>query len=102
MIAPPACHSPFTPAPRFSKKFAHRRAPRWPSFNRHPTDKHWLVGGQQGPFPQEVIDRIDQIYRQRWQTLLSVDQMVELLLSGVFKMIINCCCDDRLAELWIN
>ncbi|EFX81190.1 hypothetical protein DAPPUDRAFT_50373 [Daphnia pulex] len=78
VIAPPACHSPFTPAPQFARKFAGRRAPRWPSFNRHPgLDKHWLVRqAPQGPLPKEIIDQVDHIFRQRWRTLLSVDQMI--------------------------
>ncbi|XP_046451107.1 N-acetylglucosamine-6-sulfatase-like [Daphnia pulex] len=78
VIAPPACHSPFTPAPQFARKFSGRRAPRWPSFNRHPgLDKHWLVRqAPQGPLPKEIIDQVDHIFRQRWRTLLSVDQMI--------------------------
>lgn len=85
MIAPPACHSPFTPAEPFAKAFADRRAPRWPSFNRHPAaDKHWLVRqSPTGPLPAEIVDRIDHVYRQRWRTLLSVDQMVLILLDSL-------------------
>ncbi|XP_032784584.2 N-acetylglucosamine-6-sulfatase isoform X3 [Daphnia magna] len=78
MIAPPACHAPFTPAPQFSRSFAGRRAPRWPSFNRHPgNDKHWLLRqAPQGALPEDIIDQVDHVFRQRWRTLLSVDQMV--------------------------
>lgn len=78
MIAPPACHAPFTPAPQFSRSFAGRRAPRWPSFNRHPgNDKHWLLRqAPQGALPKDIIDQVDHVFRQRWRTLLSVDQMV--------------------------
>jgi len=80
MIAPPACHSPFTPAPQFAHKFADRRAPRWPSFNRHPgMDKHWLVRQAPfGPLPQKIVNEVDHIFRQRWRTLLSVDHMVSI------------------------
>jgi hypothetical protein len=83
VIAPPACYSPFTPAPQFARKFSGRRAPRWPSFNRHPgLDKHWLVRqAPQGPLPKEIIDQVDHIFRQRWRTLLSVDQMVVNILE---------------------
>ena len=79
MIAPPACHSPFTAAPQFSRKFTGRKAPRWPSFNRHPADgdKHWLLRqAPPGPLPRDIVNKIDQVFRQRWRTLLSVDQMV--------------------------
>lgn len=82
MIAPPACHSPFTSAPQFAGKFSGRRAPRWPSFNRHPgRDKHWLVRqGPEGPLPADIVDKVDDVFRQRWRTLLSVDRMVRTLL----------------------
>ena len=77
MIAPPACHSPFTPADPFVNRFKRRRAPRWPSFNRHPAgDKHWLVR-QSSSMAPDVIQRVDHVYRQRWRTLLSVDRMVK-------------------------
>lgn len=80
LIAPPACHSPFTPAPRHATRFGGRRAPRWPSFDRPPAkgQKHWLL--RRGPahtsLPRDVIKRIDHVFRQRWRTLLSVDDMV--------------------------
>ena len=35
VIAPPACHAPFTPAPKYKDKFNDRKAPRTPAFNRH-------------------------------------------------------------------
>ncbi|XP_057380419.1 N-acetylglucosamine-6-sulfatase-like isoform X1 [Daphnia carinata] len=78
VIAPPACHSPFTPAPQHSRKFAGRRAPRSPSFNRHPADdKHWLLRqAPQGALPKDIVRKVDHVFRQRWRTLLSVDQMI--------------------------
>ena len=81
MIAPPACHSPWVAAPQFASRFAGRKAPRWPNFNRHPgrKDKHWLVRqAPPGPLPRNIIQRVDHVFRQRWRTLLSVDYMVIL------------------------
>ena len=34
VLAPPACHAPFTPAPQYKDKFKDRKAPRTPAFNR--------------------------------------------------------------------
>ena len=79
MIAPPACHSPWEAAPQFASRFAGRKAPRWPNFNRHPgrKEKHWLVRqAPPGPLPRNIIQRVDHVFRQRWRTLLSVDYMV--------------------------
>ena len=88
LIAPPACHSPFTPAPQYSEAFPDRQAPRWPSFNVRPTpgEKHWLVnqGPANGSLPDDVIDRVDLTFRERWRTLLSVDDLV----SGCFPTVI--------------
>ena len=33
MIATPACHDPFIPAPQFKRNYKSNRAPRTPSFN---------------------------------------------------------------------
>ena len=77
-IAPPACHSPFIPAPPFAAKFAGRQAPRLPNFNVHAAnDKHWLLRQRpDGPLSQDIVARVDHIFRQRWRTLLSVDHLV--------------------------
>ena len=33
MVATPACHAPFTPAPQYKENFNSSKAPRTPSFN---------------------------------------------------------------------
>ena len=33
MVATPACHAPFTPAPQYKENFNTSKAPRTPSFN---------------------------------------------------------------------
>jgi len=80
VIAPPAPHSPFTSAPQFDGAFSRRRAPRTPSFNvQAARDKHWLMR-QGAPLSAETIERVDDVLRRRWRTLLSVDRMV--IISG--------------------
>jgi len=33
MVATPACHAPFTPAPQYKNNFNSSKAPRTPAFN---------------------------------------------------------------------
>ncbi|CAI9726243.1 N-acetylglucosamine-6-sulfatase-like [Octopus vulgaris] len=77
MLSTPAAHSPFTPAPQYSKNFSTRKAPRDKSFNKHSTDKHWLIRQAISPMSNSTIELIDNIFRNRWRTLLSVDDLVE-------------------------
>ena len=59
-------------------------APRRPDFN-HVEDeseaKHWLVRTPPRPLNQTLIDRVDDQFRQRWRTLLSVDELVDDVLN---------------------
>ena len=34
VLAPPACHAPFTPAPQYKERFKEIKAPRTPAFDR--------------------------------------------------------------------
>lgn len=79
MVATPAAHSPFTPAKRHEGTFDNVKAVRTPNFNieSDELDKHWLVRMPPSPLPDNIIDNIDLIYRNRWRTLLAVDEMVE-------------------------
>ncbi|XP_077661804.1 N-acetylglucosamine-6-sulfatase-like isoform X3 [Eretmochelys imbricata] len=40
-------------------------------------DKHWLVRQARSPMANTSIEFLDKAYRERWQTLLSVDDLVE-------------------------
>ncbi|KAI8037416.1 hypothetical protein M5D96_009552 [Drosophila gunungcola] len=62
MVAPPAAHAPFTPAPRHEGVFSHIKALRTPSFN-------------------ETIDTIDKYFQKRWESLLAVDELVATLVG---------------------
>uniref|UniRef100_T1JN66 Sulfatase N-terminal domain-containing protein n=1 Tax=Strigamia maritima TaxID=126957 RepID=T1JN66_STRMM len=80
VLATPACHSPFTPSPKYKNAFPNVKAPRTKNFNITSHDKHWLLR-QTHPLKDFVVDKIDDIYRNRWRTLLSVDDMVENMIN---------------------
>ncbi|KAH8418996.1 hypothetical protein KR222_011869, partial [Zaprionus bogoriensis] len=82
MVAPPAAHAPFTPAPRHEGVFAQVKALRTPSFNVPDTDKHWLVGSGR-ELPPATVDTIDKYFQKRWETLLSVDDLMANLLTAL-------------------
>ncbi|CAD6239730.1 GSCOCG00012563001-RA-CDS, partial [Cotesia congregata] len=78
VLAPPAPHAPFTPAVRHNDKFRDVKAKRTPNFNSFTQlDKHWLVRMHPSPLPNEILTKLDFIYRRRWETLLSIDDLVE-------------------------
>ncbi|XP_071121002.1 N-acetylglucosamine-6-sulfatase-like isoform X1 [Mytilus edulis] len=77
MLSTPASHAPFTPAPKYKDNFADKQAPRTSSYNIHGKDKHWLIEQALNPMPNDTVTTIDDIFRNRWRTLLSVDDMVE-------------------------
>jgi len=57
------------------------RAPRIPSYNVDVGDtKHWFAR-QGGPLSEPALAEVDEIFRNRWRTLLSVDDMVESLVN---------------------
>lgn len=78
MIAPPAPHAPYTPAPRHNQTFEGVKALRTLNFNTisGPLDKHWLLT-MKGQIPQTKLSLLDIYYRKRWQSLLAVDELVE-------------------------
>ncbi|RZC42974.1 Nop52, Sulfatase, Phosphodiest and/or Metalloenzyme domain containing protein [Asbolus verrucosus] len=75
MLAPPACHAPFTPAPRHRDEFPGLQTVRNVPFNATPTNKHWLVEMPPLHLPTNVTV-LDDIYANRIRTLLAVDEMV--------------------------
>ncbi|XP_053303693.1 glucosamine (N-acetyl)-6-sulfatase (Sanfilippo disease IIID), b [Pleuronectes platessa] len=81
MLSPPAPHSPWTAAPQYQKEFADVKAPRDGSFDKPGKDKHWLLRQPINPMPDSSLNYLDNAYRKRWQTLLSVDDMVETLVN---------------------
>ncbi|CAH1783660.1 unnamed protein product, partial [Owenia fusiformis] len=81
MLSTPACHAPFTPAPQYSGKFNDTKAPRNGSFNVYGKDKHWLLRAAKHPLSKTSLEYIDGAYRNRWRTLLSVDDIVENVIN---------------------
>ncbi|XP_069022326.1 glucosamine (N-acetyl)-6-sulfatase (Sanfilippo disease IIID), b [Embiotoca jacksoni] len=81
MLSPPAPHSPWTAAPQYQKEFSDVHAPRDGSFDKPGKDKHWLLRQPANPMPQSTLTFLDDAYRKRWRTLLSVDDMVEMLVK---------------------
>lgn len=78
VLAPPAPHAPFTPAPKYKDHYKSVTAMRTPNFNVPVfRDKHWLLQMQPSPLPDSILPELDRVYRQRWETLLSVDDLIE-------------------------
>jgi len=86
VLAPPACHAPFTPAPQYREKFKDKKAPRTPAFNRHQADdpkKHWLMETNPKVLTDKNIEVVDEVFRNRWRTLLSVDDLIEKVVHAL-------------------
>jgi len=86
VLAPPACHAPFTPAPQYKDMFKDKKAPRTPAFNRHQADdpkKHWLMETNPKVLSTENIEAVDEVFRNRWRTLLSVDDLIEKVVHAL-------------------
>ncbi|XP_049879116.1 N-acetylglucosamine-6-sulfatase-like [Pectinophora gossypiella] len=76
VLAPPAPHQPFTPAPRHQGVYKNVTAVRHPNFNIAVDDKHWLLTMPPSPLPKSMMPELDRVYRSRWEALLAVDEMV--------------------------
>ncbi|XP_032223027.1 N-acetylglucosamine-6-sulfatase [Nematostella vectensis] len=78
MLATPACHGPFTPAPQYNNSFNKTTAPRTQSYNKPGgKSKHWLLRSTPSPMSASSVAYSDDVFRNRWRTLLSVDDLVE-------------------------
>lgn len=85
MLSTPACHEPFTPADQYKKVFDDVKAPRNGSFNYYSPDRHWLLRQAKNPMGDESLKFIDSAYRNRWRTLLSVDDLTEQIINALEK-----------------
>lgn len=78
MLSVPASHAPFTPEPKYSKNYTSLKAPRTKSFNiKAGLGKHWLLRQGVQPLPNNIIEKVDDAFRNRLRTLLTVDDMVQ-------------------------
>ncbi|KAA8580365.1 hypothetical protein FQN60_005900, partial [Etheostoma spectabile] len=81
MVSIPAPHSPWTAAPQYQNSFNNTKAPRDPNFNVHGKDKHWLIRQAKTPMSNASVQFLDDAFRKRWRTLLSVDDLVEKIVK---------------------
>lgn len=83
-LAPPAPHQPFTSPRRYRNAFPDVLAPRTPSFNTSCNKtKHWLVRQAIHPIPKDVVDWIDESFRNRWRSLMAVDDLVSAVMDAL-------------------
>merc|ERR1712228_53651 len=79
-IGPHAPHFPSTPAAWYADEFNEMKAPQTPNFNKSDSNKHSFVGTN--PY---ITDNatwwIDQLYRDRLRSLLSVDDLVNEIIN---------------------
>ncbi|KAB7507688.1 N-acetylglucosamine-6-sulfatase, partial [Armadillidium nasatum] len=77
MLATPASHDPDTPEPKYENSLNSSTIPNTPNFNIANENKNWFVMQGEQPLRQEVVDEIQELYRNRLRTLLTVDDLVE-------------------------
>jgi N-acetylglucosamine-6-sulfatase len=80
-VAPTAPHAPATPAERHEGAFANEAVPSLPSFDEEDvSDKPPPIGNAQ-PLSEEDVSNIDAYYRQRLESMLAVDEMIDSLVQ---------------------
>lgn len=78
-----APHEHSWPSPHYDNDFSNRLAPRTPAFNNVDginEHKHWLLRNSPLPLGEDLIPLIDDQFRKRWRTLLSVDDVVDKIM----------------------
>ena len=79
-----APHEHSWPSPQYDNHFLDRLAPRTPAFNyvdginEH---KHWLLRNSPLPLGPDTIPLIDEQFQKRLRTLLSVDDVVDKIMT---------------------
>ena len=79
-IAPHAPHVPATPAPWYENEFADDTAPRTPNYNYSALDHHYVIR-MQPPITMKEGQEVDELFQNRWRTLLSVDDLTRSLVD---------------------
>lgn len=77
-VAPHAPHVPATPAPWYANEFSGLKAPRTPNYNFSALDHHYVVRSQD-PLNSTVEEEVDELFENRWRTLLSVDDITRAI-----------------------
>ena len=75
-VAPHAPHVPATPAPWYENAFPYMLAPRTPNYNFTASDHHKIVRSQSPLDPYGIAPQVDELFQNRWRTLLSVDDLM--------------------------
>ena len=83
-IGPHAPHYPADPAPWHQGLFLGKQAPRTPSFNVAAPDHHRMLA-QEPSMDVPCIACLDQQFRDRWMSLVSVDELVEAVVNTLDK-----------------
>ena len=79
-----APHDPETPEPKYESEFADLSAPRTPQFNVDPhSTKHWLTRMDPRTMDDSTVAYVDDKFRNRWRSLLSVDDMIESVVEAL-------------------
>lgn len=85
-IAPKAAHEPFTPATWYKNywdKSWPATSPRPPSFNCSAeirADHHPTIAAMD-MFTNDTVNCIDNVYKNRWRTLMSVDDVIQAVID---------------------
>ena len=82
-VAPHAPHIPATPAPWYRNEFVGGKAPRTPNYNYSAPDHHYMIRTQP-PITSDQEAGVDELFRNRLRTLLSVDD-ITISLVGLLK-----------------
>lgn len=77
-VAPHAPHVPATPAPWYEAEFSGLKAPRTPNYNFSALDHHYVIRSQ-ASLSATVEKEVDELFEDRWRTLLSVDDITRAL-----------------------
>ena len=83
-VAPHAPHVPATPAPWYQDRFSGDKAPRTESYNYSALDHHYVIR-MQPPITTDQAGEIDELFRNRLRTLLSVDDITIALYNLLVK-----------------
>jgi N-acetylglucosamine-6-sulfatase len=82
-LATKAPHAPAEPAPRHADAFPGAQAPRPPSFNEEDVSDKPTWIREMDLLRSEQIDEIDELYRNRLQSMLAVDEMIGQLVDSL-------------------
>ena len=79
-VSPHAPHVPATPAPWYANEFSGRIAPRTPNYNFSALNHHYVIRSQP-PINNTEEPEVDELFRNRWRTLISVDDITKAMVA---------------------